>query len=400
MKSKMVVSDLPDSEISGKRFFVRVDFNVPIKGGKISEDYRIRRSLPTIDYLIERGAKVVVASHLGRPAGSFVESLSLAPVAERLGELLGRPVKFPGGVVGAEVENQVENLGRGEVLMLENLRFFPEEKQCAPEFSGRLSKLADIYINDAFGTSHRRHSSTYGVGGYFKRKLAGFVVSREIRFFKALIENPEHPYLVIVGGAKIKDKIRALENLLEKADEILIGGGVAYTFLKANGIGIGKSIVEDEMIDWAVSAMREFGDKIILPRDHIAAEDTEISKNAILVEGAIPDHLKGFDIGPKTIVDFTSRIKDKKTIFWNGPMGVFEFDGFSMGTTQVARAMALATWRGATTVVGGGESIAGIRKAEVLGSELKHVSTGGGAALSFLGGESLPGILILDEKDC
>ncbi len=400
MSSTTVVSDLSDSEIKGKRFFVRVDFNVPIKGGKISEDYRIRRSLPTIDYLIERGAKVVVASHLGRPAGSFVESLSLVPVAERLGELLGKPVKFPGGVVGKKVESQIENLREGEVLLLENLRFCPEERQCDPEFCRQLSKLADIYVNDAFGTSHRRHSSTYGVGEYFKRKIAGFVVSREIRFFKILIENPERPYLVIVGGAKVRDKINALQNLLEKADEILIGGGVAYTFLKAQGIKIGQSIVEDEMVEWAADAMREFGGKIALPRDHIAAENMEKTKNPILVEGDIPDHLKGFDIGPKTIVDFTSRIKDKKTIFWNGPMGVFEFDGFSVGTTQVARSMALATWRGATTVVGGGESIAAIRKAEVLDSELKHISTGGGAALKFLGGDNLPGILILDEKEC
>lgn len=398
MKSKMVVSDLSDSEIRGKRFFVRVDFNVPIKDGKIREDYRIRRSLPTIDHLIERGAKVVIASHLGRPAGSFVQSLSLAPVAERLGELLGKPVKFPGRVVGGEVENQVANLREGEVLFLENLRFRPEEKRCDPEFCRRLSELADIYVNDAFGTSHRRHSSTYGVGGYFKRKIAGFVVSREIKFLKTLIDNPERPYLVIVGGAKIKDKISALENLLEKADEILVGGGVAYTFLKARGFEVGQSIVENEMVGWAAEALGEFGGKIVLPCDHIAAEDTEKTKNPILVEGNIPGHLKGFDIGPKTIVDFTSRIKDKKTIFWSGPMGVFEFDGFSVGTTQVARSMALATWRGATTVVGGGESIAAIRKAEVLDSEIRHISTGGGAALKFLGGENLPGISILDEK--
>ncbi|WP_462136986.1 phosphoglycerate kinase [Candidatus Mycalebacterium sp.] len=395
----MVVSDLSDSEIRGKRFFVRVDFNVPIKGGKISEDYRIRRSLPTIDYLIERGAKVILASHLGRPAGRFSQSLSLSPVAELLGELLGKSVKFPGKVVNGEVEKQVASLGEGEVLFLENLRFHPEEKQCTQEFCRKLAGLADIYVNDAFGTSHRRHASTYGVAEYFERKLAGFVVEKEVDFFNTLIENPARPYLVIVGGVKIKDKIRALEDLLEKADQIIIGGGVAYTFLKAQGIGIGQSIVEDEMVDWARSTMKDFGGKIVLPCDHVAAEDTEISKNPILVEGDIPDHLKGFDIGPKTIVQFISHIKDKKTIFWNGPMGVFEFDGFSNGTTQVARAMALATWRGATTVAGGGESIAAIRKAEVLGSELSHISTGGGASLTFLGGESLPGISILDEKE-
>ncbi len=396
----MLVSDLSDSEIKGKRFLVRVDFNVPIKGGKISEDYRIRRSMPTIEYLTGRRAKVIVASHLGRPAGSFVTSLSLAPVAERLGELLGKTVKFPGRVLDDNVEREAASLREGEVLFLENLRFRPEERSCDSDFCKRLSALADIYVNDAFGTSHRRHASTYGVGEHFEKKVGGFVVGREVEFFNSLIQDPEKPYLVIVGGAKIKDKIRALENLLEVADQIVIGGGVAYTFLKALGIGVGRSIIEEEMVCWAERAIREFGEKIILPCDHVAAEDTEISKNPILVEGDIPEHLKGFDIGPKTIVDFTSRIKDKKTIFWNGPMGVFEFDGFSNGTTQVARAMAIATWRGAKTVAGGGESIAAIRKAEVLGSELSHVSTGGGASLTFLGGESLPGIMILDEKEC
>ncbi len=396
----MVVSDLSDSEIKGGRFFVRVDFNVPLKGGKITEDYRIRRSFTTIAYLAERGAKVVVASHLGRPRGNFVESLSLAPIAERLGELLGKPVKFPGGVVGEGVDSEVEKLREGEVLLLENLRFFPEERNCDPEFCRRLSEFADIYVNDAFGTSHRMHSSTYGVGDYFEKKIAGFVVNTEIGFFKTLVDKPERPYLVMVGGAKIKDKINALENLLEKADEIIVGGGVAYTFLKARGDSVGQSIVEEEMVDWAAGAIKEYGDKIVLPCDHVVAEDMEKTKNPILLEGDIPPHLKGFDIGPKTIVNFTSRMKGKKTIFWNGPMGVFELDGFSNGTTQVARAIALETWRGAVTVAGGGESVAAIRKAEVLSSELKHVSTGGGAALKFLSGADLPGISILDEKDC
>ena len=394
----MVVSDLVDSEIKGKRFFVRVDFNVPLKSGKISEDYRIRRSLPTIDYIIARGGGIVLSSHLGRPAGRPSASLSLRPVAERLGELLGKKVKFPGEVAGEKVRKQADSLADGEVLFLENLRFHPGERKCDPEFCAELASLADIYVNDAFGTSHRRHASTYGLAKHFDRKIAGFVVDREIRFFNELLENPESPYLVIVGGAKIKDKIKALENLLEKADRIIIGGGVAYTFLRAKGVGIGQSIVEDEMVDWAARTLKDFGGKIALPRDHVVAEATDTTKNAILVEGDIPEHLKGFDIGPQTIVDFTSHIKDKKTIFWNGPMGVFEFDEFSNGTTQVARSMALATWRGATTVVGGGESIAAMRKAEVLGSEMGHVSTGGGASLQFMGGEGLPGIEILDDK--
>lgn len=398
LKSKMVVSDLSDEEIRGKRFFVRVDFNVPTKRGKISEDYRIRRSLPTLDHIIARGGKVVLASHLGRPAGRRSEALSLKPVAERLGELLGKEVKFPGEVVGPEVEKQADALCAGEVLLLENLRFHPGERSCDPEFCASLAALADIYINDAFGTAHRKHASTYGLGGYFEKKLAGFVVDREITFFNNLLENPESPYLVIVGGAKIRDKIKALENLLQKADQFLVGGGVAYTFLKACGVCVGQSIVEEEMLGWAERALKDFGGKIVLPRDHVVAEATDTTKNAFIVEGDIPGNMRGFDIGPQTIVDFTGHIKGKKTIFWNGPMGVFEFDEFSGGTTQVARAMALATWRGATTVVGGGESIAAMRKAEVLGSEMKHVSTGGGASLQFLGGEGLPGISILDEK--
>ena len=398
MKSKMVLSDLSDAEIKGKRFFLRVDFNVPLKGGKISEDYRIRRSLPTIDYIIARGGKIILASHLGRPAGRRSQNLSLRPVAERLSELLGKEVKFSGEVVGAEVKKQADTLGEGEVILLENLRFHPGERVCDPEFCAELAGLADIYVNDAFGTAHRKHASTYGLGGCFKKKLAGFVVDREITFFNQLLENPESPYLVIVGGAKIRDKIKALENLLQKADQFLVGGGVAYTFLKASGVCVGQSMVEDEMLGWARRALEDFGGKIVLPRDHVVAEATDTTKNAIIVEGDIPEHMRGFDIGPQTIVDFTGHIKDKKTIFWNGPMGVFEFDEFSNGTTQVARAMALATWRGATTVVGGGESIAAMRKAEVLGSEMKHVSTGGGASLQFMGGEGLPGISILDEK--
>ena len=396
--AKLVISDLPDSEFDGKRVFVRVDFNVPIKDGVISEDYRIRRAIPTIDYLIEKGARIILASHLGRPKGRVISDLSLKAVSSRIAELLGKPVKFIGKVIGDDVRMEVNELQKGEVMLLENLRFHIEETDNDPEFSKELASLADIYVNDAFGTSHRKHASTYGMASYFDFRLAGFIVNRELKFLSRLRDNPEHPFIVIVGGAKIKDKISALKNLLEKADKFLIGGGVAYTFLKAKGVDVGRSITEDEMIDWAREALQKYEEKIFLPIDHVVAENFEKRKVCMVVDNGIPDEFRGFDIGPKTVGKYTSQLQGTGAIFWNGPLGVFEIDDFSAGTTHVARAVALATWRGATTVVGGGETIAAIRKAEVLDSEIVHISTGGGASLEFLGGEELPGVSILNDK--
>lgn len=398
MTSKQVISDLPKSEFRGKRVFVRVDFNVPINKGVISEDYRIRRTIPTIDFLVECGAKVVLASHLGRPRGQVIQDLSLKPVASRLSELLLKKVKFTGKTIGKDVREEIDKLKNGEVILLENLRFYKGEEKNDPEFSKDLASLADIYVNDAFGTSHRAHASTHGMAAHFSIKLAGFVVDRELRFLGNLLEAPERPYLVIVGGAKIKDKIHALRNLLDRADQVLIGGGVAYTFLKAKGVNIGKSFTEDEILDWAKDELKNYGHKILLPVDHVVAESFENRKTSIVVDEEIPDELHGFDIGPKTVAKYTSCIKGNGTIFWNGPMGVFEVDDFSAGTSHIARAVALATWRGANTVVGGGDSISALRKAEVLISEVKHVSTGGGASLEFLGGMELPGISILNVK--
>lgn len=396
--AKLVVSDLPDSEFDGKRVFVRVDFNVPIKDGVISEDYRIRRTIPTIDYLIEKGARVILASHLGRPKGRVLAELSLKPVSARIAELLGKSVKFLGKVIGDDVRMEVNELQKGEVMLLENLRFHKEETDNDPEFAKELASLADIYVNDAFGTSHRKHASTYGMASYFDFRVAGFLVNRELKFLARLRDNPEHPFIVIVGGAKIKDKISALKNLLEKADKFLIGGGVAYTFLKAKGVDVGRSITEDEMIDWAREALKKYEEKIFLPIDHVVAENFEKRKVCMVVDHEIHDEFQGFDIGPKTVGKYTSQLQGTGAIFWNGPMGVFEVDDFSAGTTHVARAVALATWRGATTMVGGGETIAAIRKAEVLDSEIVHISTGGGASLEFLGGEELPGVSILNDK--
>ena len=397
--SKLVISDLPDSTYKGKRVFVRVDFNVPIRDGKISEDYRIRRVIPTIDYLVERGAKVILGSHLGRPKGIVMPELSLNPIADRLSELLGKSVKFTGKVTGPEVKESIDSLNDGEVMLLENLRFHQEETDNDPKFSKTLSSYADIYVNDAFGTSHRKHASTYGMAANFQIKVAGFLVSRELKFLTRLREDPDRPFIVIVGGGKIKDKIHALQSLIDKADKVLLGGGVAYTFLKAKGVKIGNSIVEDDQVAWAKDALSTYGKKIHLPVDHVVANSLEKRKNCMVVDGSIPDDLQGFDIGPKTAAKYNHQIKGTGSIFWSGPMGVFEVGDFSAGTTQLARAVALATWRGATTVVGGGETIASIRKAEVLDSEITHISTGGGALLEFLGGDELPGISILNDRE-
>ncbi len=395
---KLVVSDVPDDELEGKRVFLRVDFNVPIKDGLISEDYRIRRAIPTIDFLVEKGAKVIIASHLGRPRGQAISSLSLKPVSIRLSELLGKNVKFIGKVIGKEVKSAIESLQKGNVVLLENLRFHNEEVENDSRFSKKLSSLADIYVNDAFGTSHRKHASTFGMTPHFDLRLAGFLVNRELKFLTNLRESPDHPFIAIVGGAKIMDKMSAIKNLIEKADKVLVGGGVAYTFLKAKGVNVGRSVTEDEMIDWARNALKKYEQKILLPIDHVVAESIEKRKNIMVVDNEIPEELYGFDIGPKTIRRFISFIHGKGAIFWNGPMGVFEIDDFSAGTIHIARAIALATWRGATTVVGGGDTIATLRKAEVLDSEISHISTGGGALLEFLGGQELPGISIINDK--
>lgn len=397
--NKLVISDLPDSVFNGKRVFVRVDFNVPIRDGKISEDYRIRRAIPTIDYLVERKARVILASHLGRPKGIPLPELSLKPIATRLSELLGMSVKFTGKVIGPEVKESINGLRGGEVMLLENLRFHKEETDNDPEFSRELASYADIYVNDAFGTSHRKHASTYGMASMFDLRAAGFLVSRELKFLTRLRENPDRPFVVIVGGSKIKDKIQALKSLIEKADRVLLGGGVAYTFLKAKGVNIGNSIVENELVPWAKDALDRYGDKIFLPVDHVVAGSFERRKNCMVVDGDIPDDLQGFDIGPKTAAKYNHLIKGTGSIFWSGPMGVFEVGDFSGGTSQVARSVALATWRGATTVVGGGETVASIREAEVLDLEITHISTGGGALLEFLGGDELPGISILNDRE-
>lgn len=397
---KRVISELLPDRYAGKRVFVRVDFNVPIKEGKIREDYRLRRAVPTIEYLSQRGAKVILASHLGKPKGKRVPELSLRPVAARLGEMLKvSAVRFVGETIGPVVMKEIDALRPGEVLLLENLRFHPGEEANDPIFSQQLASLADLYVNDAFGTMHRRHASTYGAAEQFPERVAGFLVQRELEVLTRVRDHPARPFTVIVGGIKIKDKLSALKTLIPKADRILLGGGIAYTFLEAAGTAIGNSPVEKEHLPWAKEVMARHREKILLPVDHLVAFGLEDRRSLQTVEGAIPEGFSGFDIGRETTRRYTHELmQGEGTIFWNGPLGAFESDLFAEGTVDVARAMALAHGRGTFTVIGGGDTVAALRKAEVLETEVTHISTGGGASLKFIGGDDLPGIAVLTEK--
>jgi len=391
-------ADLADSQFDGKRVLVRVDFNVSVNNGAVGEDYRIRMSLPTIEYLTKRGAKVILASHLGRPEGNE-RQFSLAPVAKRLSDIVGKspPIRFADDCVGFEVEDQIEKMNSGDVLLLENLRFHKEEELNDPEFSKKLAALADIYVNDAFSTSHRKHCSTYGAAWLFDTRLAGFNLSKEVEYLSMIRENPKKPFVLVVGGVKIKDKIGALEHLLPKADRVMIGGAAAYTFLKAKGVKTGRSLVDDERLPWVTKALDTYGDKIMLPTDHICAaspSDTSVT----MVKGDLPNGMSGFDIGSETIERYSAEVGDNGggTVFWNGPMGMFEIRAFSNGTINVAKSMALAFWRGSKTLIGGGDTLEAMKKSGVAENEVSHVSTGGGATLRYLAGDEMPGVVILN----
>ena len=393
-------ADLADSQFDGKRVLVRVDFNVSVNNGAVGEDYRIRMSLPTIEYLTKRGAKVILASHLGRPEGHD-RQFSLAPVAKRLSDIVGKspPIRFADDCVGFEVEDQIEKMNNGDVLLLENLRFHKEEELNDPEFSKKLAALADIYVNDAFSTSHRKHCSTYGAAWLFDTRLAGFNLSKEVEYLSMIRESPKKPFVLVVGGVKIKDKIGALEHLLPKADRVMIGGAAAYTFLKAKGVKTGKSLVDDERLPWVTKALATYGDKIMLPTDHICAaspSDTSVT----MVKGDIPNEMSGFDIGSETIERYSAEVGDNGggTVFWNGPMGMFEIRAFSNGTINVAKSMALAFWRGSKTLIGGGDTLEAMKKSGVAENEVSHVSTGGGATLRYLAGDEMPGVIILNGQ--
>jgi len=386
-------------DLRGKRVFVRVDYNVPLNdAGEITDDTRISASLPTLQYAMEHGARLILASHLGRPKGKPNPKMSLRPAAARLSKLLSKPVAFATDCVGAEVEKQAAAPKDGEVLLLENLRFHPEEEKNDAEVSRRLAALAELYVNDAFGSAHRAHASTEGITKFISPAAAGMLMERELEYLGKAVENPARPYTAIVGGAKVSDKIELLHNLMRFADSVLVGGAMAYTFLKAQGVDVGASRVEDDKLDLARDVL-EFGErrsiKLRLPVDHIVAEKIDPGAKAEVVgTRQIPAGRMGVDIGPATRAEFAQDIAAAKTIVWNGPMGVFEIEQFAEGTLAVARAVADSP---AVSIVGGGDSVAAIHKAGVE-SKISHISTGGGASLEFLSGLKLPGVEALSEK--
>ncbi|ABB15471.1 phosphoglycerate kinase [Carboxydothermus hydrogenoformans] len=387
-----------DVEVKGKKVFVRVDFNVPLNENReITDDTRIRAALPTLQYLREQGAKLIVASHLGRPKGQFNEKYSLKPVAKRLAELLGIEVKMAPDVVGPEVEKMAGELRPGEVLLLENVRFYPEEEKNDPEFARKLARLAEIFVSDAFGAAHRAHASTAGIASYLPA-VAGFLMEKEINFLSRALNNPERPFVAIIGGAKVSDKIGVIENLLGKVDVLLIGGGMANTFLKAMGYETGKSLVEEDKVNLAGELMnkaKEVGVKLLLPSDVVVAPRIEAGvPSKIVAVDSIPAEEMALDIGEKTAKHFREEILKAKTVVWNGPMGVFEVEPFDRGTVAVAEAVAES---GALSVVGGGDSVAAVEKAGVA-DKITHISTGGGASLEFLEGKKLPGVEVLNDK--
>jgi phosphoglycerate kinase len=402
------IVDLSDAEIRGKKVFLRVDFNVSINNGTVGQDYRIRMAIPTIEYLIKRGAIVILASHLGKPTQPDPK-YSLRPVSQRLSQIMrSNKVMFVNDCVGNIVHEQIDRMKSGEILLLENLRFHIEEERNDLEFSQQLSSLADIYVNDAFSVSHRKHASTYGAAKLFDIKLSGLNLKKEIEYLSNVREDPIKPFILLIGGIKIKDKIGALENLLPKADKVLLGGGTAFTFLRASGMPVGNSTVENEYLSWAANTLSEYKDKIMLPEDHIVSdfsvkENPDVSPSSGFTASVvkhIPDCMSGYDIGIETVLRYSSEICGDTilgTIFWNGPMGLFEIPRFANGTVSVARDIALAFWRGSQTLIGGGDTIEALKVADVSEREVSHVSTGGGATLKFLAGNEMPGLDILEN---
>ncbi len=389
----MAKLSIRDLDLKGKRVFIRVDFNVPLAPGgqEITSDKRIKASLPSIKYALEQGASLILASHLGRPKGKPNSEMSLKPVAKRLEELLGRPVKMAPDCVGPEVEAMKP--APGEVLLLENLRFHPEEEKNAPEFAKKLASLCDVYVNDAFGSAHRAHASTEGMIKFVPKAAAGLLMDKELEWLTKATKNPERPCIAILGGAKVSDKIEVIQNLMKFVDRLLIGGAMAYTFLKAQGQPTGKSLVEADKVDLAKELLATAGGKLLLPLDHVVAAELKEGAANEVVE-TIPDDKMGLDIGPKTVKAYAKEIAAAKTVIWNGPMGVFEKPPFDKGTMALAKAVAES---GAVSVVGGGDSEKAIKSAGVA-DKITHISTGGGASLEFLSGIDLPGVAALTEK--
>jgi phosphoglycerate kinase len=394
---------LDDLELKGKRVLTRVDFNVPLSNGKVMDDTRIQAALPTIKKIIGDGGKLILMSHLGRPKAGPTPEFSLKPVAAHLSELLGKEVKMAPDCVGEEVQKMANVLQEGEILMLENTRFYKEETKNDPEFSKKLAALGEVFVNDAFGAAHRAHASTEGVTKHVKESAAGYLLQAEVENLNKLLEAPQKPYVVILGGAKVSDKIKVIHNLVTRVSAMLIGGGMAYTFLKAKDISIGDSILDVEHLAMAYNTLVVVRNphpykklQYVLPSDHVIARTNNDKEYKIWDAAEIPAGWKGVDIGPKTVAEFKEIISTAQTVFWNGPMGIFENDAFAAGTIEIANAVAAATERGAFTVVGGGDSIAAIEKAGVK-DRISHVSTGGGASLEFLAGMDLPGIMALSK---
>ena len=393
----MVLNTVKDADLKGKRVLIRVDFNVPVKNGVVTDATRIKAALPTINYILDGGASLVVMSHYGRPKGQKNMDFSMAPIRAEFEKLLGKPVKLAPDVIGEEVEKEVKALKPGEVLLLENVRFYPDEEKNGEEFAKTLASYGDLYVNDAFGTAHRAHASTEGVS-HFLPAYAGFLIEKEVKFMAPLLENPEHPFVAVIGGSKVSSKISVLESLVKTCDTIVIGGGMAYTFLKVLGHSVGTSLVEDDYQETAkafLAAAEKKGVKVILPVDHVCADKFDENATPVAVDSVdIPEGLMGLDIGPKTVALIVSEMKSAKNVVWNGPMGVFEFSAFAKGTEAVAKALAESD---AISVVGGGDSVAAINKFG-LASQISHVSTGGGASLEFLEGKVLPGIKALEKQ--
>jgi phosphoglycerate kinase len=399
--AKKTVATLTAADVAGKRVLVRADFNVPLDDqGNITDDTRIRAALPTIQDLTGKGAKVVLCSHFGRPKGKVVESMRLTPVAARLSELLGQSVVKCDDSIGDAVAAAIAGLDNGQVALLENMRFYAEEEANDPAFCEKVAANADLYVNDAFGTAHRAHASTEGVTKYLSPSVAGYLIEKELQYLQAAIENPQRPLAAIIGGSKVSSKIGVIETLLDKVDKLLIGGGMIFTFYKARGLSVGKSLVEEDKLELAKSLeakAKEKGVDLLLPTDVVVADNFAPDANAQTVSiEAIPDGWMGLDIGPDAVKVFQDALKQCKSVIWNGPMGVFEFDKFAVGTEAIANTLAELTDTGVTTIIGGGDSVAAVEKVGVA-EKMSHISTGGGASLELLEGKVLPGIAALDE---
>jgi len=392
---------LKDVELKGKTVLMRVDFNVPIKGGKISDDNRIVQALDSINYVVEHGARLILTSHLGRPAGEPDPEFSLKPVADHLKSLVDVPVHFAEDCIGEKADSVIESAGEGEIVLLENVRIHAEEKKNDPEFAKQLAKHADLFANDAFGSSHRAHASVAGVTEFLQPSVSGFLLEKEIKYLEESVNNPQRPFVAILGGAKVSDKIGVIENLLTKVDSIIIGGGMTYTFLKAKGWEIGDSLVEEDKIELAGELMKkaeEAGVNFMLPVDSVVAKEFKNdAEHKVVDSDEIESGWMALDIGPQACLAFGNKIKAAQTVVWNGPMGVFEMENFAEGTFTVAQALADATKSGATTIIGGGDSASAIKVAGLM-DQVSHVSTGGGASLEYLEGKELPGVVSLTDK--